>query len=386
MRCCLVILACVTTLIDRGVAEPQVFPGERWQVATPASQGVDADALQTALAYLRANAGGAGADEMVIVRNGFLIWQGPAAENVHEIYSCTKTFTSTILGLLAADGTLSLDDAAASYLPTLDDQYPEYGHIRFRHLASMTSGYDSVMRDGWRFYRTDPNRHLDHVLAYTTPGPPMFPAGTSFKYHDPGVHLLGYILTRIARQPLEEIIRQRVTDPVGMRHFSWSNYGTRDGLLFNNPAGTPGKGQGGVYSNALDLARYGLLYLNQGKWKDTQILDRKFVAQATSNRVPAELKTRYFDLTGRYGFFWWTNGVRADGTRPWPAAPPRTYTAHGAGRNFIFVIPEWRMVLVRLSPEPPNNVAAGSVREPVWNQFFGHLRTAVELPDVDSGH
>lgn len=92
--------------------------------------------------------------------------------------------------------------------------------------------------------------------------------------------------------------------------------------------------------------------------------------------VLATLKTPHFDLTGRYGFFWWTNNARADGTRPWPAAPPRTFAAYGAGRSFIFVIPEWRLVLVRLSPEPPSDAAAGTVSEAVWNQFFAHLHLA----------
>ncbi len=380
MRYGLVIMSCIAAVANQSVAQAQAFPGEQWQTAAPASQGVDADGLQKAIDYLRANTGGTGTDEMVIVRNGFLIWRGPSAENAHEICSCTKTFTSTVLGLLAADGKLNLDDRAVSYLPTLDDQYPEYGRIRFRDLASMTSGYDGVMGDGWRFYRADPNRHLEHVLSFTTPGPPMFPAGTSFKYHDPAVHLLGYILIKIARQPLERIVRERIVDPIDMKHFRWSNYGDRDGLLFNNPAGTPGPGQGGIYSNALDLARYGLLYLNQGRWKDRQLLDPNFVAQATSNQVPAELKTQYFDLTGRYGFFWWTNGIRADGTRPWPAAPPRTYAAHGAGRNFIFVVPEWHIVLVRLCPESERDFSSGAVSEALWNAFFTRLHAAIEPP------
>ena len=377
MRGSLLALVCIALLANCGTGETHVFPDHDWQTASPASQGVDEQRLQTALEYLRANAGGVGTDEMVIVRNGLLLWQGPAAENVHEIYSCTKTFTSTVLGLLATDGTLNVDDCAVSYLPSLDDRYPEYRHIRLYHLASMTSGYDGAMGDGWRFYRTDPNRHIEHVLSYTRPGSPMFAAGTSFKYHDPPVHVLGFILTKVTKRSLEEVFQQRVADPIGMKCFSWSDYGYRDGIRFNNPAGTPGKDQGGVRSNALDLARYGLLYLHQGKWDGVQVLDPAFVARATSNQIPAELKTPHFDLTGRYGFFWWTNGLRADGTRPWPSAPPRTFAAHGAGRNFIFVVPEWRMVLVRLSPEPPSNAAAGTASEAVWDQFFARLQLAL---------
>jgi CubicO group peptidase (beta-lactamase class C family) len=281
-----------------------------------------------------------------------------------------------VLGLLATDKVLSVDDYAVKYMPSLDDQYPEYAKIKLSHLATMTSGYNSIMGDGWKFYESDPSKHLKCVLSYTTPGPPMFPAGTSFKYHDPGVHLLGYILTKVTGESLEQVFRKRIANPIGMKQFKWSNYGSRDGVLFNNPAGTPGKGQGGVYSSPLDLARYGLLYLNKGNWNGRQILDAAFVERATSTQVPAEVETKYFDLTGRYGFFWWTNGIKADGERPWSSAPPKTFAAHGAGRNFIFVIPEWRMVIVRLSPAPGGRIQEGSVGG-VWEQFFSRLKRAI---------
>jgi CubicO group peptidase (beta-lactamase class C family) len=373
---CYIFLVCLPV----GAVEKKalIFPGDTWQRATPESQGIDSSKLNQALDYLRANAGGAGTDEMVIVRNGYLIWEGPKAGNVHEIYSCTKTFTSTVLGLLVTGGVLGVDDYAVKYLPSLDDQYPEYANIRLSHLATMTSGYDGSMGDGWRFYGKNPSKHLECVLAYTTPGPPMFSAGTSFKYHDPPVHLLGYILTKVSGEPLEQVFRKRIANPIGMKHFAWSNYGYREGVLFNNPAGTPGKDQGGVYSSPLDLARYGLLYLNNGNWNGKQILDASFVERATSTQVPADVKTKYFDLTGRYGFFWWTNGIKANGVRPWPSAPPKTFAAHGAGRNFIFVIPEWRLVIVRLSPAPGGRVQEGGMKEGVWEQFFSRLKGAIK--------
>jgi len=355
-----------------------VFPGDTWQAATPESQGVDSATLQQALDYLHSNSSGVGTDETVIVRNGYLIWEGPDANNVHEIYSCTKTFTSTVLGVLATDGILNVDDYAVKYLPSLDDNYPEYAKIKFSHLASMTSGYNSIKSDGWKFYETDREKHHEYVLSFTTPGPPMFEAGTSFKYHDPAVHILGYILTKVAGESLEKTFKKRIAEPIGMKQFKWSNYGYRDGMFFNNPAGTPGKDQGGIYSSPRDLARYGLLYLNKGNWNGRQILDASFVERATSTQVPAEMKTKYYDLTGRFGFFWWTNGIRADGTRPWPSAPPKTYAAHGGGRNYIFVIPEWSMVIVRLSTAPGGHISIGSIKKGVWEQFLSRLKIGIK--------
>jgi CubicO group peptidase (beta-lactamase class C family) len=225
--------------------------------------------------------------------------------------------------------------------------------------------------------RTAQKNH-EYVLSYITPGSPLFSAGTSFKYHDPAVHILGYILTKAAGESLEQVFRKRIANKIGMKQFSWSNYGYRDGILFNNPAGTPGSNQGGIHSCALDLARYGLLYLSEGNWNGKQILKSSFIKRATSTQVPAEMKTKCYDLTGRYGFFWWTNGKMANRTRPWPSAPPRTYAAHGAGRNFIFVIPEWYLVIIRLSPAPGGHVGVDGVKKGVWEKFFSRLKNSIE--------
>jgi CubicO group peptidase (beta-lactamase class C family) len=329
--------------------------------------------------YLHAHAGGAGADETVVIRHGYLVWEGTAAGNVHEIYSATKTCTSTVLGLLVTDGVLSVDDPAVRFLPTLDDEYPDYGKVTLRRLATMTAGYDGAMGGGWSYYATDRRKHLEHVLLYTKPGRPLFEPGQAWKYHDPQVHMLGYLLTQVSGKSLEETFRERIAQPIGMKAFSWSDYGERDGMFFNNPAGTPGvnqkgENQGGVYSNALDLARYGLLYLNRGNWNGRQILDPSFVEQAGRNQVPAGFGSLG---GGRYGFYWWTNGVRADGTRPWPQAPPQTYAAQGAGRNYIFVIPEWSMVIVRLSPAPGGFTSKDNMGKGIWEEFFARFKRAV---------
>ncbi|MEW6239036.1 MAG: serine hydrolase domain-containing protein [Candidatus Omnitrophota bacterium] len=373
-----IILIGLSMGIPAAAKEGMVFPAGEWQTSTPESQGVAHDNLQKALDDFKSQSGGAGIDEMAIVRNGYLIWQGSGADKVRVLYSCTKTFTSAILGLLAADGVVGIDDFAVKYIPSLSSKYPEYAQIKLSHLASMTSGYDGAKGDGWKFYETDPSRHLECVLEYAVPGPPIFTAGTSFKYHDPPVHLLGRILTKAAGKPLEQLFKERIANPIEMKQFSWSNYGYRDGILFNNPAGTPGEIQGGVSSNALDLSRYGLLFLNQGNWNGKPLLASSFVERAVSTQVGADIPTKYLDLTGRYGFFWWTNGVQKDGKRPWPSAPPKTYAAHGTGRNFIFVIPEWNMVIVRLAPALDGHVQIGNVRESAWENFFSRLKDGVK--------
>ena len=124
-----------------GASAGGAFPGKDWQEATPESQAVDAAKLKQAVAYMDANFGSEGARELVVVRNGYLIWKGPDADAFHNVWSTTKNFTSTLLGVMVDDGRCRLDDRAVKYLPHLADEYPLYAKIRLRHLASMSSGY-----------------------------------------------------------------------------------------------------------------------------------------------------------------------------------------------------------------------------------------------------
>jgi CubicO group peptidase (beta-lactamase class C family) len=213
----------------------------------------------------------------------------------------------------------------------------------------------------------------------TTPDTPeLEPAGSQVAYNDHDVHLLGRILaTRIARESLKDLFKRRIADPIGMSRWDWGVCGTVDGMVHYNAAGTPTlKGNGGIHTTPRELARLGHLYLNRGRWKDKQLLSASFVNEASTTQVPAALPGRSSSLlSGAYGFYWWTNGVMANGKRRWPAAPPKTYAAHGACANFCFVIPEWNMVLVRMGN---SDLPGGSVQQDqLWNSFFAKMADAL---------
>ena len=181
------------------------FPDKVWHEAPPESQGVDPAKLQAAVAYMDKNFGPEGANQLVVVRNGHLIWQGPDCDAYHEIYSATKVFTSTVLGLLVADGKCTLDTRAVEYLPELDDRHPAYARITLRHLASMTGGYRGKVADVAK-----PEQPWgDPIIYVTTPDTPEFqPAGSQVAYNDHDVHLLGRILAmRVARGPAQDLYR-----------------------------------------------------------------------------------------------------------------------------------------------------------------------------------
>lgn len=345
-----------------------VFPGAAWEEATPESQGVDAAKLKDAVAYMDRSFGPDGARELVIIRNGYLIWKGPDADACHNVWSATKVFTSTLLGLLVGDGKCTLEDLAVQYLPDLDDLYPLYSKIRLRHLASMSSGYQGQV------VNVTPEQPWGEPLAYLTPTAPLFEAGTQVQYHDHQVFLLGCILTRLAGESMKSLFQRRIAGPIGMTRWDWGVNGKIEGIDLNNAAGTPTTP--GIQTTACEMARFGLLYLNRGRWNGRQLLPISFVEEATKNQVPGVGASSF--LHHRYGFYWWTNDLMPNGQRPWPSAPPRAYTSHGHSANFCFVIPEWQMVVVRLGTSAiRDGVAAIRQVEELWDGFFSRLASGL---------
>ncbi|HUT32121.1 MAG TPA: serine hydrolase [Planctomycetota bacterium] len=342
-----------------------VFPARNWEEATPDSQGVSPTALSEAIAHLKANTGRDGVNELAIIRNGRMIWRGPDIDKVHGIWSATKSFTSTVLGLLVDDGKCTLDTLAKDRVPALAERY---GTVRLRHFATMTSGYRAV--------GDEPRGDYVHGPSPTpfVPGPPLFtPPGSKYAYWDSAMNEFGLVLTRIAGEPLRDLFKRQIADPIGMdpKKWSWGDLGKVDGIAVNGGSGNHGKH---VLISAREMARFGHLFLNRGNWDGQQRISAKWVEAATSVHVPAarpEAMPGYrIQGAGVYGLNWWVNGTKADGQRKWPHAPPRTFAASGFNNNKCFVVPEWGMVVVRLGLD-------GNVEDKVWDAFFAKLSAGV---------
>jgi CubicO group peptidase (beta-lactamase class C family) len=102
--------------------------------------------MESALAYLESKCFEDGLKEMLILRNGYVIYSGPETDRSHSIYSCSKSFTSTVLGLLIDEGIVTLDTRAYTLEPALQERYPT---VTLRHLTTMTSGYNATGATRW---------------------------------------------------------------------------------------------------------------------------------------------------------------------------------------------------------------------------------------------
>ncbi|MBN2316816.1 MAG: serine hydrolase [Sedimentisphaerales bacterium] len=366
--CTCIFLLLVAVGAKEVFADQMVFPGAAWTQVTPESQYVDSAKLKAAVDYLRDHSGSNGVDRLIIVRNGRAIWKGPEANRPQRVWSVTKAFTSTAQGLLIEDGKCSLDTLACQYNPKdLSEYYP---NVTLRHFATMTSGYDGV---GGSYDFDEKHRGDENTLV--GPLPPFFAPGTKYQYWDEATQQYGYVLTQIAGEPLYDYLKRRILVPIGISGTDWEL----------DKTGKVPNWTGGLVISAADLARFGLLFLNEGNWAGKQLVPVSWVREATSVQVPPSIPNGLPSSTrkgsGVYGYHWWPNGVTPEGERRWPDAPLCTYARSGYNNNDLFIIPAWKMVIVRLGLDQQEH----NITKAEYNTFIKKVGEAIFDPVVE-GH
>lgn len=286
---------------------------------------------------------------------------------VHGIWSFTKSFTSTVLGLLIDDGKCTLDRRARELVPELAQAYPE---VTLRHFTTMTSGYRALGDEPQGTYLHGPSR----TPFRPNPQPLFTPPGSQYAYWDSAMNEFGLVLTRIAGEPLAQLFKRRIADPIGMnpKQWSWGVYATNNGVAVN---GGSGNGNKHIFISAREAARFGLLFLNRGNWNGKQLISAGWVAEATRVQVPATTPwaqpPSQIDGRGVYGCNWWVNGLKPNGQRKYPGAPGGAFWASGHNNNKCFVLPEWNMVIVRLGLD-------GKAPDTVWSDFLAKVGEAIK--------
>ena len=272
-----------------------IFPDPDWQTASPASQGFDSARLEEAVRYLAEHCFDDQVEELIIIRNGYLIYQGDSIGKVHNIWSCSKSFTSTALGLMIEQGFCQLNDKVATYEPRLAEQYTD---VTLRHFATMTSGYNAEGDTRWE---TDSS--ADWSWTPYQPTEPLFAPGTAYAYWDEAMMMNGRILTQILQGDLHAFLTEHLTEPIGLGEWSWNAEDSLGSIPIRN-------GGTNIHLSARQLARVGHLYLNQGNWNGQQVISEEWATVALQPQVPTDLPVADTDRrdtkgSGAYGYNWW---------------------------------------------------------------------------------
>ena len=331
-----------------GAAVPA--PVAAWQKVAPAAVGLDAGKL----AQIAAVAKRGHSNCLVVVRDGKLAgewyFNGTGPDTTQDVYSATKSVASTLVGIAQDDGDLRIGDSASKWI-TQWRGTPSQA-VTVRDLLSMDSGRRwDVVTDYLRLLAA-PDRTAFAIGLGQAARP-----GTVWAYNNSAVQTLDRVLQRATGENVVMFAKQRIFAPRGMAHTTMTTDRAGNAQLFE-----------GIHSTCRDMARFGVLMLDQGRWGAKQIVSRRWVRQAT-----AVSSTK---LNAAYGYLWWLNhrGVIASVTaatslgdvnsgttqvgRMVPGAPDSMYWAIGLGNQLIQIDPATKTVVVRLGsaaviPLPP---------------------------------
>jgi CubicO group peptidase (beta-lactamase class C family) len=271
-------------------------------------------------------------------------FNGYSRDSIVTSFSMAKSFTSALVGIAIDEGYIgSVNDPVITYLPELRGRGLDA--LTIRHLLTMSSGIRYVHDDA-----VSPLQELtqftDDGLSYAYPNlrsqalqlrAADEPVGTYFNYNNYYPQLLGMILERTTRRPPAEYLQEKIWTRLGMEYpASWSLDSEASGFELMTA---------GINGRAIDFAKFGRLFLNNGAWNGAQIVPAAWVAESTAPDPNDQRPWRsersenvWAERNGYYKYLWW--GKRnPDGSY--------TYEAHGKRGQRIAVSPSTGAVVVR---------------------------------------
>jgi CubicO group peptidase (beta-lactamase class C family) len=291
--------------------------------SAPEQQGIPSDAI---LGFIQAAQKSIQSlHSFMLLRHGTLVaegwWYPYRREAPHELYSLSKSFTSTAVGFAVAEGRLSVDDTVLSFFPEDAPKKisPNLAAMRVRHLLSMTTGHDQDATDG-----TLRRRDRNAVKAFLSL-PVEHAPGTHFVYNSAASYMLSAIVQKLTGQTLLDYLTPRLFEPLGIQGATWESYLNHLGEAVNF-------GGWGLNVKTEDIARLGQLYLQKGVWNGKRLLPEAWVKAATSKQV-SNAPNQNPDWEQGYGYQFWR------------CQPEGVYRGDGAFGQYCIVMPALDAVL-----------------------------------------
>jgi CubicO group peptidase (beta-lactamase class C family) len=297
-----------------------------------------------------------GTTSFLVIKDNQIIYQnyynGYNSKSEVTSFSIAKSFTSALIGIAIQDGYIqSVNTPITQYIPELAKRDPRFEKITIQNLLTMTSGIqwhteaNPLLSDDAKTYY-DPNLRALALNCKIATAP-----GKTFVYNPYNALLLGMILERTTHQTVSHYLQEKIWKPLGMQApGSWSLDSAQDGFE---------KLESGINGEAIDFAKFGSLYLNDGKWNGKQVIPAAWIKESTS----ASTQT---DPDWFYQYFWWISSRDGVNTH---------YSARGNKGEFIYLMPDQNMEIVRFGTEYGYDS---------WPAFFESI--GVKIAAIDSQH
>ena len=289
---------------------------------------------------------------MMMLRHGKVIMEADSSpwskQDLHMLFSLSKSFTSSAVGFAVQDGLLQLTDRLIDFFPDYLPAAPceNMQRLQIRHLLTMNTGHHTEPRhfsDQWE---------ADFLQSYIPHEP-----GTHFLYNTYGSFLLSAVVQKVTGKKLLAYLREKLLDPLEMSSDIWTE---------ESPSGVATGGYG-MNVRLEDIAKFGQLYLQRGEWEGRQLLSRQWVQDA---------QTAWSDNSDPNGgpASDWGSGY---GYQFWMCKPDHVYRGDGAFGQFCVILPDQDMVIAINSGV--NDMGA------VLNGLWTHILPCVDVPCEPSG-
>ena len=356
---CVAVMAALVAVSVAPSAQSHYYPPKgEWAKKAPAELGLDPVKLQEAVDYAKSRESNREMDfsdqerifgtmlgsvpNIRAKTNGVVIYKGYVVAEfgdntwVDPTYSVAKSMLATVAGVAMREGLIKDLDAPVGQL-VKDGGYdsPRNAQITWKHHLQQVSEWEGTM-----FGKEDTFIGKEAFGQGEMKPRERKKPGTHYEYNDVRINRFALSLLRVFNKPVPDVFREQVMDVIGASntwrwipyHNSWVDLNGRK--VASVSGGT--RWGGGVWINALDMARFGYLWLRGGKWGDKQIIPAAYVKEALTQGGAAN------SPGNGYGYLWWLNTTG----KALPGLPANAFSANGAGSNTITVSPDHDLVVV----------------------------------------
>lgn len=307
--------------------------------STPENQGISSQSIKRFIGSIQEKE--LELHSFMLVRHGHSVaegwWKPYDADKPHMLFSLSKSFTSTAIGLLVQEGRITLEDRVIGFFPENkpEDPSPNLSAMTIRDLLIMGTGHaqePAIQSDIW----------VDDFFKQAVEHEP----GTHFVYNSAATYMLSAILQKVTGITLLDYLQPRLFEPLGIQGAAWESC----------PQGI-NTGGWGLKLKTEDIAKFGQLYLQKGEWDGRRLIPEAWIEEATSKQISNGPADSSSDWTEGYGYQFWMCRHGA-------------YRGDGAFGQFCIVFPEQDAVLAITS-------GLGDMQA-VLNEVWEHLLPAME--------